>query len=262
MKPEDLSYYRAWFSDYTRSFYSGKREEQKNIYLKVRHTTEVCALTVQIAGGLSLDANKSLIAEAAALFHDLGRFPQYAGYKTFRDSISVNHGKLGAEVLLQEKVLRDLSENEQLIIISAVKFHNAMTVPSLKDMDEMLVLKMIRDADKLDIWRIFIAFCDTGPKDETASEIGLGLPDMPGYSDEVLASIFNRHTASLKSLRSLNDLKIMLMSWIYDLNFGPSVRIMAGRDYLNKLASLLPDTGDIRKAKALLAEYLERRLEN
>ena len=262
MKQSDLSHFRGWFSDYTRSFYSVVREEQKNIDLKVRHTSEVCALTVQIAAGLSLDENKGLIAEAAALFHDLGRFPQYAKYKTFRDSISVNHGKLGAEVLIQEKVLRNLPENEQSITINTVKFHNAIAIPDLKEGDEMLILKMIRDADKLDIWRIFLGFCETGPSDKKASETGLGLPDMPGYSDEVLASIFNKQTASLKSLRSLNDFKIMLMSWVYDLNFGPSVKLLVERDYLNKLASLLPETGDIRKATALLAQYLDRRLNN
>ena len=103
-----------------------------------------------------------------------GRFPQYSRYKTFRDSISVNHGKLGAEVLIQEKVLSALPQNEQSIIINAVKFHNAISVPSLEDMEEMLVLKMVRDADKLDVWRVFLDFCETGPDDEKASETGLG----------------------------------------------------------------------------------------
>jgi HD superfamily phosphohydrolase YqeK len=262
MRQSDLLHFRGWFSDYTGSFYSSNREEQKNIDLKVRHTAKVCELIVQIAAGLSLDENKGLIAEAAALFHDLGRFPQYARYKTFRDSISINHGKLGADVLLQENILLALPENEQSIIINAVKFHNAITVPGLEDGEEKHILKMVRDADKLDIWRIFLGFFEAGPADDWASEAGLGLPDMPGYSDDVLASIFNKQTASLKSLRSLNDFKIMLMSWVYDLNFGPSVKLLVERDYLNRLASLLPQTGDVTKAKALLAEYLGRRLDN
>ena len=37
------------------------------------------------------------------LLHDIARFEQYTKYKTFRDSISIDHGDLGVEILFEEK---------------------------------------------------------------------------------------------------------------------------------------------------------------
>ena len=103
MTRNDLNFFKKWFSDYCKSFYSSDIEDQKNIYLKEQHTFNVCKNIIEIAKGLSLSNDQIILAETVALFHDIGRFPQYAKYKTFRDSISVNHGLLGAQTLLGKK---------------------------------------------------------------------------------------------------------------------------------------------------------------
>jgi hypothetical protein len=94
VKKDDLILLKKWFSDYCSSFYSPDIEDQKNISLKEHHTERVCENIVEISKRLSLDGHSTMLAEAIALFHDIGRFPQYARYKTFRDSVSVNHGLL------------------------------------------------------------------------------------------------------------------------------------------------------------------------
>ncbi|MHB8882940.1 MAG: HD domain-containing protein [Thermodesulfovibrionales bacterium] len=259
MRESDAAQFKEWFSGYTQTFYSDNKQDQKNIALKIRHTSEVCSIIRQLAATLSLDHNNRLMAEAAALFHDVGRFPQYARYKTFRDSISINHGKLGAEVLAGEQVLAGLPGHEQAVILQAVQFHNAFEIPGLKDDEALMVLKMVRDADKLDIWRIFVGFYEGDP-DDIASEAGLGLPDLPGYSDPVLESIFNRRTASLKDLRCLNDFTLMLLSWTYDLNFSASAALLAEKGYITRLISLLPQTPDILRAREELLLYLSSRV--
>ncbi|TAN40513.1 MAG: HD domain-containing protein [Nitrospirae bacterium] len=258
MREADAEQFKEWFSGYTKTFHSDDKEEQKNIALKIRHTSEVCSVMRQLAAAMFPDENSRLVAEAAALFHDVGRFPQYAEYKTFRDSISVNHGKLGAEVLVRERVLAGLPEHEQAVILQAVQFHNAFEIPGLKDGDALMVLKMVRDADKLDIWRIYLGFYEGDPAD-IASEAGLGLPDLPGYSDPVLESIFNRQTASLKDLRCLNDFTLMLLSWTYDLNFTSSAALLAEKGYVSRLISLLPQTPDVLRAREELLSYLRAR---
>ncbi|MBI5101648.1 MAG: HD domain-containing protein [Nitrospirae bacterium] len=262
MTQSDLDRFKKWFSGYTRLFFSENPDEQKNIDLKVRHTEEVCALSRRLTEGLTPDKDLSLLAETAALFHDVGRFPQYAKYKTFRDSISINHGMLGAEVLISEGTLQGLPPDEQAVIINAVRFHNALAVPGLKVEKELLILKLVRDSDKLDIWRIFLGFFEPGSGVDVASEAGLGLPDLPGYSGDALESIFHKKTAVLRDLRSLNDFKLMLMSWTYDLNFRASYELLAEKDYINRLALLLPETEGVNKAKALLTAHLADRLGN
>jgi putative nucleotidyltransferase with HDIG domain len=263
MTQKDLIFLKNWFSTYCESFYSLNPEDQKNIFLKVKHSLNVCENIIQIAGGLSLNQNETMLAETIALFHDIGRFPQYAKYKTFNDSISVNHGKLGAEVLHEERPLQNLSEDEQKLIINTVKLHNTYAIPYLEnsessrtdtDQKNILFLKLIRDADKLDIWRVFIEYYESNEA-ERASVAAHGLPDLPEYSEKILSCIYEKKTASMRNVKTLNDFKLMHLSWIYDLNFNTSFRLLLERDYINKIITKLPQTDRIKKAFLLLHEF-------
>lgn len=259
MKPADLARLRNWFDEYVRTFALDDREGQKNIDLKIAHTSRVCSIIVRIAEAESQSDHETLIAETAALFHDIGRFPQYRQYRTFRDSISVNHGRLGADVLRQEHVLDHLLEEEQASIINAVQFHNAFAIPQLESQEHLRLLRMVRDADKLDIWRIFIGFYE-GDRADIPSEAGMGLPDLPVYSDEILREVDRGHTASMTHLRTLNDFKLMQMSWAYDINFSTSLRILVEQDYINRLAALLPQTDAVNRTRSSLLSYIDERL--
>jgi hypothetical protein len=259
MNLHNLNTFKKWFSDYCRTFYSSNEEDRRNIALKEQHTDNVCKNIVHIARSLFPSENEILLAEAIALFHDVGRFPQYAKYKTFRDSISVNHGVLGATVLLENRVLQGLPENEQDLIIQAVKFHNAFAIPDIKDDRAILFLKLIRDADKLDIWRIFIEHYEE-PEDERASAAGLGLPDVPEYSKGILSCLHKRQMASLLKVKTLNDFKLLQLSWVYDLNFEASFRLLLERNYINKIAAKLPDTTEIKEAIPFLIEFAEEKI--
>ena len=117
MIEKDLIFFREWFDSYTKTFISSDEKDRKNIELKIEHSLRVAENIVKISESLSLNANEVLLAEAVALFHDLGRFPQYALYKTFQDRKSVNHGLLGTKVLLKENVLNRLPDFEKDLII-------------------------------------------------------------------------------------------------------------------------------------------------
>ena len=258
MTPGDLDSLKIWFSDYCKSFYSSNDEDQQNISLKELHTYNVCRNIVMIAEDESLSNNKILLAEAVGLFHDVGRFSQYAKYKTFMDSRSVNHGLLGSEILASEKVLRDIPESEQELIMQAVKFHNAFSIPDIENAEIILFLKMIRDADKLDIWRLFFEYYGKPAKDRP-SAVGLGFPDVPEYSKEVLSHIFKKRLIPLSMLKTLNDFKLTKLSWIYDLNFRTSLRVVVENDYINRISGTLPQTDEVRQVVTFLHEYLQKR---
>jgi hypothetical protein len=201
-----------------------------------------------------------MLAEAIALFHDIGRFPQYAKYKTFRDRKSVNHGFLGAEILLQKKILQSLPDNEQKLIIKTVRLHNAFSIPKAEKEDIVFFLNLIRDADKLDIWRVFLEYYDL-PEKERASAVGLGLPDKEDYSEEVLSCILRGKMVTLSQLKSMNDFKLMHLSWIYDIKFGPSFRLLSERNYIDKIVSRLPENEVVQKVSSVLKGYVRKKLE-
>jgi len=261
MTQDDLIYFKSWFADYTRSYYSNDKEDQKNILLKVEHTDNVCGNIARIARGSSLDDNQTMLAEAVALFHDVGRFSQYTKYKTFRDAISINHGLLGSKILIEEKVLQRLPGDEQQLIIQAVKYHNAFAIPTLPDNKTISFLKLIRDADKLDIFRVFIKYYES-PVEERASATAFSMPDTPEYSHIMLACIMNNHVASYATIRNENDFKLMKLSWIYDLHYKESVRLLVENNYMNRIIDKLPCTEDIRAAIIVLREYVRQRLSN
>lgn len=259
MTQDDLIYFKDWFAEYARAYYSPDKEDQKNILLKVEHTDNVCRNIAAIANGSSLNDNQVRLAEAVALFHDVGRFRQYARYKTFRDAVSVNHGLLGSKILIEEKVLQQLPVDEQQLIIQAVKFHNAFAIPAVIDVNVILFLKLVRDADKVDIFRVFIKYYES-PEAERASATAFGLPDTPEYSKSMLSCILNRHVASYSHIRTENDFKLMKLSWVYDMHFKESVRLLQERGYIDSIIDKLPQTEDILAATEVLYEYISQRL--
>jgi HD superfamily phosphohydrolase YqeK len=259
MRDEDLRFMKEWFSEYTRYFYSDNEEDQKNMLLKIEHTHNVCLNMIEIAKSLTLDDNRARLAETVALFHDIGRFPQYAEYKTFRDADSKNHGLLGVKTLVRENVLQALPENEQKLILNTVKFHNAYAIPSRQSEEEIFFLKMIRDADKVDILRVFNEYYES-PKNERASATAFGVQDTPEYSKKMLSCIFQKKIAPYSGIKTENDFKLMHLSWIYDLHFNTSIQLMQNKNYINILIHKLPQTDEIKAAKAIIEEYITERL--
>ncbi len=259
MDQHELNDLKRWFADYCRSFYSSDREDQRNIALKEEHTYRVCENIVQIARSLSLRDDEVVLSEGVALFHDVGRFLQYQEFKTFRDSISVNHAALGAKVLIESNVLRDLPRNEQHIIIRSVALHNVYTIPSGIDRNLLVFLKLVRDADKLDIWRVAIEYYGQ-PEESKASAVGLGLQDAPAYSPDVLSALANEQMVQMNMLKTLNDFKLLQLSWIFDLNTTCSLQMVIEKEYIDNIASTLPKTIEIEHAVDRVRKYVDQRI--
>ena len=260
MTKNDLKYLKNWFSDYTASFYSSDEEDQRNIALKVEHTYNVCENMAVIVNALNLHDNDKRLAETVALFHDLGRFQQYSEYKTFRDADSVSHGRLGAETLIKENILKSLPGDERRLVVYTVRFHGAFALPDSKDQRKTFYLKLVRDADKIDIFRVFIEYYES-PEEARASATAFGVPDSPEYSKLMLACISNKQVASYSKIRTENDFKLMKLSWVYAMYFKESIRLLQEKDYLNRIIDKLPQTDEILSAISVLRQYITDRLD-
>ncbi len=250
---------KSWFAGYCSSFYTGNAADNRNIRLKEEHTQGVLTNMNLLTESLALTDHERLLAEAVALFHDVGRFQQYQQYKTFRDADSVNHAALGAKILAEEELLVELPAEERQTIIRAVAQHNVFKIPTGLAERDLLFLRLIRDADKLDIWRVFIEFY-AQPDEERASAVGLGFPDLPVCSKEVLACLLRHEMVDLTMLKTLSDFKLLQLSWVHDLNFPASFRLMEERDYINKLAATLPATREVAAALESVLAFVEQRM--
>jgi putative nucleotidyltransferase with HDIG domain len=250
-----LEHHDEWFAAYCRGFYTESTSDNRNIALKEKHTCLVRENMNLLTESLDLDDGDRATAETIALFHDLGRFEQYRRYSTFRDDISINHATLGVKILKDAHVLKWVTEQEKRTIYLAVSLHNVFRLPESISGRDLIFTHLIRDGDKLDIWRIFMEFYAM-PEKERASAVGLGLPDLPVCSRDVLNSIERREMVNLSTLKSLNDFKLLQLSWVFDLNFPASFRLMLERGYIDGLSSTLPKNRAVENAVRSVREFV------
>src|SRR6185369_8595410 len=104
---------------------------------------------------------------------------QFRRWRTFRDSDSDNHARLGVDVIRDQNVLAAIDPAEQQLIEEAVRFHNLLHLPARIQSPTRLFINLIRDADKLDIWRVFVEQL-AQPPEKRASAVTLGFADLSG----------------------------------------------------------------------------------
>ena len=247
MLAADFQQLQQWFVGYVADFKDLDPEGLRNILLKEVHTLRVVACMEALTAGEGLDERESLIAATVALLHDVGRFPQYRQWRTFRDSESDNHARLSLEVIRSERLLEHLPADEKILIEEAVRFHNLLALPEQIASPTDCYIKLIRDADKLDIWRVFLEYYQL-PEEQRASAVGLGFPDLPEVTPECLDALSAGRIVQLDQVRVLNDFKLLQISWVYDLNFATTRRLLLEREYLPKLAATLPDIPSVQQA--------------
>jgi hypothetical protein len=55
-------------------------------------------------------------------------------------------------------------------------------------------------------------------------------------------------------------MKLLLLGWVYDVNFNATLRRIKQRGLLEKLVGFLPDTEDIKRAYKHVLAYIENRI--
>ncbi|MDL1981815.1 MAG: HD domain-containing protein [Deltaproteobacteria bacterium] len=247
MTRDDLNYLKTWFTEYVSNFYSDDHDYNHLIRLKEEHTIRVCCNIAMLGKELGLSDQDMVLAETIALFHDIGRFKQYKTYRTFNDFVSENHAKLGLRQIAIHRVLSACTTAEKRLITRAIAYHNAAALPVNENDNTLFFMRLIRDADKLDIWKLFIDYCNEREK-KHSSAIELGLPDDPIYSQRVIESLKQRRLVLMQDLKTLNDFKLLQIGWVYDLNFVPSFKTVQNRKYIEKLEETLPKSKEIKEA--------------
>jgi hypothetical protein len=257
MEQSQLDAMQSWFDGYVQTYNDIDEEGFRNILLKVEHTRKVCEIMALLAEGEGLTVEEARIAAAVALLHDTGRFPQFRRWRTFRDSESDNHARLGIEVIREQGLLEGLPEEERTLIEEAVRFHNLLVLPSRFRSPSALYIRLIRDADKLDIWRVFREYFNQ-PEERRPSAVTLGFPDQPGVTPACIRELAAGRVIRLDDVRTLNDFKLLQISWVYDLNFRTSYRLLQHRGHIPALAATIPLDDEAAQAIALAIATIDR----
>ena len=140
------------FLEYASAYDDGS---DTRIKLKIIHTQRVTEVLEQLTAALPLSESDRELAYLCAVYHDIGRFEQLKRYHTFLDYKSIDHAQLGCEILRQGDFLGELSDREREQVLTAIGNHNRLAIEDGLDEKTLLFAKLIRDADKCDIFRVF-----------------------------------------------------------------------------------------------------------
>ena len=202
------------------------------IALKVNHIERVAKRARELAKELMLDQENIELAELIGLLHDIGRFEQIKKYNTFNDSKSINHGELGVEILFKDGLIYKIIEDRKYdkIIKKAILNHNRSPKKIDKDLnkEELLHTKIIRDADKTDIYYTFLIDSKNAGHDKEKL-----------YKDKITDVIYEEVTnfkkITYKNIETLLDGVIAHMVYMYDINFDKTFTYILEKDYFKKI---------------------------
>jgi hypothetical protein len=260
MNNEQLTKLKTWFDKFVAGHYCDDDFINANIKIKHEHTRFVCEEMLYLADALKLNENQRFLAESIALLHDVGRFPQFVKYRTFSDPRSINHCELAVDVLRKENVLGDLPAEEQKSIETAVKYHGAKMLPANLSGDTLLFSKMIRDADKIDIYRVVTQAYIQHRDDTDNFKLEIEFPDLPGYTPSILEAVLSGQLLEYRDLRCWNDMKLCVLGWVYDVNFPATLKRIRQRGYLDLILTFLPDNNDTAKVRDKINSYVDFRI--
>lgn len=198
----------------------------EKINKKIEHSYRVANISKKISKSLKLNNEDIEVATLIGLLHDIGRFEQQTKYKTFKDADSVDHGKLGREILSNNSYIRKYIEDNKYddIIKIAIYNHNKYSIKIGLNPKILMFCKIIRDSDKLDIFyeAVEIFWKEKEYCKETISK-------------EVLKDFKKERQILNQDKKTQLDKAIAIISFIYDINYTESFKIIKENEYINKI---------------------------
>lgn len=209
--------------------------KDKNIIHKYKHTYKVVDLMEELANRLSLDDEKIYLAKLIGLLHDIGRFEQLKLYSSYDDNKTYDHADASCDYLFKEGHIRDFIEDSKFdnIIHNAVKNHNKKEIGKMDD-ESLFFAKMIRDMDKVDIYRGMAV--DYEIKFD-ASEI----------SEEVLKTFSETKLIDRKMIKTDSEETLVTLGFVFDFNFDCSLDILVETDNFDLFLGVVEVSPDSEK---------------
>lgn len=247
------------FNNYIDSF-SGLSEDQlENFEIKKNHSLRVADLALMLAKSLELNETEAQLAFFIGLFHDIGRFKQLIEYNTFSDTKSVDHAELSVEVLKEGDFFTELTEGQEELIVLAIEQHNKLELTRNLMDKERLFARLIRDADKLDILHVITDYY-TNPKAKPNHTLTWEMPKGVAVSPKVSKQILNGELVAKEAVLSDLDIKVMQLSWVYDINYRPSFELMMENRYLEKIYNSMPKNDVVFEIYRKVKVFVENNL--
>ena len=246
-----------WMTNYMKSFYTDDAEVMQGILIKEKHTGYVTTNCIELSEHLKLSEHDVRLAEIIGLFHDVGRFRQYSIYKTFNDADSEDHANLALKVMDELDFFKKLSAEDYEVVKFAIKNHNKKNIEPCDDERKILFAKIIRDADKLDIYRVLEPFLNQDNADKMPNFIKGKL--RPEISPDFVENFINGEQADYNKIRTNGDRKIVRLMWLYNIYFSWTMKKICERGYIEKFVENLPMDEKVAEGVRRLKIHVEKK---
>ena len=243
------------FEEYVKGFDA----EDERISLKILHTYKVAENCEHLAAGLELREEDAALSWAIGMLHDIGRFEQVAASGSFIDSAASDHADAGAEFLFGEGRIADFapdaSDREKNLMRLAILWHNKHQLPETLTDEELLFCRIIRDADKLDIFRV----CCLNSF-EASHEYPPETVQQSGISEAVIDCFEKCSTLDYSLRREPADIYLGHIALCFGLYFPESRRLAIDQGYIEQMADFTFTNAasqmQFEKLKAQLMDWL------
>lgn len=263
------------FAEYVRNY----DPSDEKIKLKIDHTYRVAGLCQRIAESLGLSEPDVDIAWLLGMLHDIGRFEQIRRFGTFNDVQSVDHAEFGADLLLKEGLIRKFAEgyyeecelaepenqeDEQIIknnehhnkdtglLEMAIRQHNKYRVKEDLTERQRMFCDILRDADKVDIFKVNADIPMEIIYDVTTEELKNGV-----ITKEVLESFYKKETVLKSVRRSAVDHIVGHISLLFELVYKESYRQAKEQGYVYKLLNFKSDVPEVNAEFDDMRKYVD-----
>ena len=229
---------RLEFEEYFQSLISGSPDNQQRVEDIRAHSLRVAGNSLLLAKNLLQTEEDKHIAEIIALFHDYGKAVMIVQGTESPINIQHNHAALSAKLIQQMGFYPKLSADVQLIILKSIEGHNKLKLPKLDNEQQTLFARLLRDADKLDIFETSYRFF----KEKYGAQplMAMDLINHVEISDKIIKSVLAGKTAAVEDMKTMNDYRLLLLSMAFDLNFKYTFRILSEKQYIQKIYETLP----------------------
>ena len=230
------------FEEYFQSLIIDSPDNQRQFEEIRAHSLRVVTNSQLLAKVLLQTEEEKRIATVNALFHDLGK-ATLISKNIEAMNVQRDHATVSTKIIQQSEFYQGLSAEVQLIILKSVENHNKLKLPKLDSEQQTLFARLLRDADKLDIYDSSYRFFKE--KYGIQPNVTADLTNSTEVSEKILKSIMAGKTAAVEDMKSMNDYKLLLISMAFDLNFKYTFRIMSEKQYILKIYETLPKRDQI-----------------